>query len=97
MIMNYSELAAHNLTSSENKFLTLNFSVFDDKTLPDPSEDEEKIQSGSVTCCIDDQSKIRAMWSSANLSDDVISAALVYVQKRASVLLSVLRKVSKTS
>ena len=72
-------------------------SVFDDKTLPDPSEDEEKIQKGTVTCCIDDQSKIRAMWFSANLADDVISAALLYVQKRASVLLSVLRKVSKTS
>ena len=71
--------------------------MFDDKTLPDPSEDEENIQDGSITCCLDEQSKIRAMWSSANLADDVISAALLYVQKRASVLLSVLRKVSKTS
>ncbi|XP_063695223.1 exosome complex component RRP43-like [Bolinopsis microptera] len=86
-------------TKLELKFIPISvtLSVFDDQTLPDPSEDEEKIQCGSLTCCIDDQSKIRAMWSSANLADDVLSAALIYVKKRASVLLSVLQKVSKTS
>lgn len=79
------------------KFLpvTVTLSVFDDVTLPDPCESEEQIESGTVTCCVDENSKMRAMWASADLPDDMMAAALLYIQKRASVLLSVLRKVSQ--
>ena len=71
------------------------FSVFDGISLPDPTESEEDIQSGAITCCVDEANKLRAMWASVTLPDDMLSAALLYIQKRAGVLLSVLQRVSK--
>ena len=70
--------------------------VFDDSLLPDPTEFEEEVLSGMVSCCIDDNGKIRQLWNSANLTDEKLSAALDYAVKRSSVLLSVLKKVSST-
>lgn len=70
-------------------------SIFDGMSLPDPSESEEAIQEGSVTCCLDEGGKIRALWGAATLPDDMLSAALLYIQKRGAVLLSVLKKVSE--
>lgn len=69
--------------------------VFDGRLLPDPTEFEESVAEGSMTCCMDEHHKIRAVWMNSCVTDDEISAALEFSAKRSSDLLTVMDNVCR--
>jgi len=70
--------------------------VFDGRMLPDPTEFEESIAEGSITCCMDENQKIRAVWMNSCVTDDEISGSLEFSAKRSSDLLAVMDNVCRT-